>query len=264
VIVGSADFSESQILGELYAQAMKAKGVNASTKPNIGAREVYVKALKDNSISVVPDYTGNLLLYFDPKTKAKTAAEVQAALPKALPSGLKLLKSSSATDQDVYVVRKDYSDKNGITSLVDLKKVASTAVLGGPSTLEKRPYGVPGLSKVYGLTFKAFQPYDKLAVRVKDLNDDKIQVAEFFTTDSAIADNGYVELKDPKAIILPQEVTPLVRSEVADNATATAAIESVQAVLTTADLVMLDKAVDGQHEDPNQVAAAWLKSKGLA
>jgi osmoprotectant transport system substrate-binding protein len=264
IVVGSADFSESQILGELYAQALKAKGIDASTKPNIGAREVYIKALKEGDISIVPEYTGNLLINLDKNATATTSAEIEAALPKALPTGLKVLKSSAAADQDVYVVTKDYSAKNGVTSLADLKKVASTAVLGGPSTLETRPYGVPGLSKIYGAKFKSFQPYDKLAVKIKDLNDNKIQVGEFFTTQSAIADNGYVELKDPQSMILPQNVIPLVSSAVADNATATAAIEAVQAALTTADLVTLDKAVDSNHQDPDQVAADWLKAKGLA
>ena len=83
IIVGSADFTESQILGELYAQAIKAKGGDASTKPGIGSREVYIKALQDNSVSVVPEYTGNLLLHFDPAATATTEAEIASALPSA-------------------------------------------------------------------------------------------------------------------------------------------------------------------------------------
>ena len=86
VVVGSANFTESQILGELYSQALVAKGVQASTKPNIGSREVYIKALQDGTISVIPEYTGNLLLNFDKDATAKTAEEVEAALPDALPS----------------------------------------------------------------------------------------------------------------------------------------------------------------------------------
>ncbi|HET9647660.1 MAG TPA: ABC transporter substrate-binding protein [Microlunatus sp.] len=264
IIVGSAGFEESQIIAELYAQAMKAKGLNVSTKPSIGAREVYIKALQDNSISVVPEYTGNLLLYFDKNATATTAEEVEKALPDALPNGLKTLDTSAAVDQDVYVVTKDFASKNGITSIPNLAKVAPNSTLGGPSELEQRPYGPPGLEKVYGVKFKAFQPYDKLPVKVADLNAGKIQVATFFTTDSAIAENGYVQLKDPKSLILPQNVVPLVRSEVAGNQTAVDAINAVQAALTTDDLVALDKAVISDHQDPDQVAGEWLKSKGLA
>src|SRR3954452_1931456 len=85
IVVGSAAFTESTILAELYAQALSAKGVPASTKLNIGAREVYLKALEDGSIGLVPEYTGNLLLNYQPKTTATTSKEVEAALPQALP-----------------------------------------------------------------------------------------------------------------------------------------------------------------------------------
>lgn len=264
VIVGSANFTESNVIMELYAQAMKAKGVSVSTKPNIGSREVYVKALQDKSISVIPEYTGNLLAYFDKSSTASTSAAIEAALPKAVGSDLKVLKASPAADQDVYVVTKQYAADNGLASLADLPKVASNATLGGPSELQKRPYGPAGLKKSYGVTFKAFKPYDAIAVKVKDLNANKFQVGEFFTTDSAILDNGYVELKDPKHLILPQNVVPLVAADVASNTAAAGAIEAVQAALTTEDLTKLNNLVDVKHDDPNQVAGDWLKDKGLA
>jgi osmoprotectant transport system substrate-binding protein len=263
IVVGSADFTESKILAEIYSQALKAKGVESSTKLGIGSREIYIKALQDGSITAVPEYTGNLLLNFDPNATATTAEEVEKALPAVLPSGLKVLKSSPAVDQDVYVVTKDFSAQHGITSLEDLKKIASTSTLGGPPELEKRAYGPPGLEKIYGAKFKAFRPYAKYPPKISDLDSNKIQVATFFTTDSVISEKGYVELEDPQSMILPQNVIPLVRSDVADNANAVAALEAVQAALTTDDLVQLDKKVDTEHQDPAQVAAEWLKTKGL-
>jgi osmoprotectant transport system substrate-binding protein len=264
VVVGSANFTESQVLGELYAQALKAKGVNVSTKPNIGNREVYLKALQEGTVSIVPEYTGNLLLNYDKESTAKTPEEVEAALPEQLPSGLQVLKSSPAADQDVYVVTKEYADQNGIASLADLKKVSSDAILGGPSELATRAYGPTGLEKIYGAKFKEFKPYDSPAVKSRDLNDGKIQVATFFTTESVIADNGYVQLADPESMILPQNVVPLVTDAVAGNADAKAALEAVQAALTTEDLTALNKRVDSDHDDPGQVAGDWLKEKGLA
>jgi len=264
VVVGSADFTESTVIAQLYAQALAAKGVDVSTKLNIGSREVYLKALQDGSISVVPEYTGNLLLNYDPKATATTAAEIEKALPKALPPDFKLGKASPAVDQDVYVVTKEYSEQNGVTSLADLKKVADKAVLGGPSTLATRAYGVPGLEKVYGAKVKQFKPYDSPAVRSRDLNDGKIQIGEFFSTEAVIPDNGYVPLADPQGMILPQNVIPLMRSDVASNSTATAAIEAVQSALTTEELTALNKKVDVDKEDAKDVAGEWLKSKGLA
>jgi osmoprotectant transport system substrate-binding protein len=264
VVVGSADFTESKILAEIYSQALKGKGVESSTKLGIGSREIYTKALQDGSISAVPEYTGNLLLNFDANATATTAEEVEKSLPAVLPPGLKVLKASPAVDQDVYVVTKDFSAKNGITSLEDLKKIASTSTLGGPPELEKRAYGPPGLEKIYGAKFKSFVPYAKYPPKISDLDSNKIQVATFFTTDAVISEKGYVQLEDPQSMILPQNVIPLVRSDVADNADAVAALDAVQAALTTEDLVQLDKKVDSERQDPAQVAGEWLKSKGLA
>src|SRR4029453_17268204 len=233
-------------------------------KLGIGSREIYIKALQDQSISAVPEYTGNLLLNFAPNATPTTAEEVEKALPAALPSDLKLLKPSAAADQDVYVVTKDFSAKNGITSLEDLKKIASTSTLGGPPELEDRAYGPPGLEKIYGAKFKAFVPYPKYPPKISDLDNNKIQVATFFTTDAVIADKGYLLLEDPQSMILPQNVIPLVRSDVADNPPARAALDAVQAALTASDLLQLKKKVDRERQDPAQVAGEWLTSRSLA
>jgi osmoprotectant transport system substrate-binding protein len=263
VVVGSADFTESKILAEIYSQALKAKGVESSTKLGIGSREIYIKALQDGSITAVPEYTGNLLLNFDSSATATTAEEVEKSLPAVLPPGLQVLKSSAAVNQDVYVVTKEFSAQHGITSLEDLKKIAGTSILGGPPELEKRAYGPPGLEKIYGAKFKEFRPYAKYPPKISDLDSNKIQVASFFTTDVVLAEKGYVQLEDPQSMILPQNVIPLVRSDVADNATAVAAMDAVQAALTTQELMELDRKVDSEHQDPAQVAGDWLRSKGL-
>ncbi|HET9778952.1 MAG TPA: ABC transporter substrate-binding protein [Propionibacteriaceae bacterium] len=263
IVVGSADFTESKILAEIYSQALNAKGVESSTKLGIGSREIYIKAVQDQSISVVPEYTGNLLRYFDPNATATTAAEVEKALPDVLPSNLKLLKTSAAANQDVYVVTKEFSAQHDITSLEDLQRIAATSTLGGPPELEERAYGPPGLEKIYGAKFKAFVPYPKYPPKISDLDNNKIQVATFFTTDAVIAEKGYVQLEDPQSMILPQNVVPLVRSDVAENQTAVAALEAVQEALTTEELMELDKKVDTDHQDPGQVAGEWLTSKSL-
>lgn len=264
IVVGSANFTESAILGELYAQALVAKGIEAETRPDIGSREVYIKALQDNSISIVPEYTGNLLLYFDKTSTASTPEEIESALPDAAGPDLAVLKSSPAADQDVYVVTKQFADEKGVTAIGDLAPLASDLVLGGPSELEQRSYGPPGLREIYGVEFKQFKPYDAAAVKVKDLNDGKIQVATFFTTEAAIGDNGYVQLEDPNQMILPQNVVPLARKNVGENTEAVAAIEGVQDALTTEALTAMNKQVDVDHANAKDVAAEWLKSEGLA
>jgi osmoprotectant transport system substrate-binding protein len=263
IVVGSANFTESNVIAEIYSQALEAKGIRSSTKLGIGSREVYIKALQDKSIAIVPEYTGNLLLNFDKESKAKTQEEVEAALPEALPADLKVLKSSAAIDQDVYVVSKAFSEKNSVTSLEDLSKVAGGVTVAGFSELEERAYGPKGLTTTYGIKVKEFKPYDSTELMAAELNKGKVDVADMFTTDSAIGRNQLVQLEDPQQLILPQNVIPLVRAEVADNTTATSALDAVQAALTTEELTALNSKVDADHEDPDQVAAEWLKSKGL-
>ena len=264
IVVGSANFTESTIIAEIYSQALAAKGIESSTKLSIGSREVYIKALQDSSISVVPEYTGNLLQFVDKDTTAKSPEEVEAALPDALPEGLEVLKSSTAVDQDVYVVSKKFSEQYGVTSIADLAKITEGVTVAGFSELEQRDYGPKGLTSVYNVKVKEFKPYDSAELMAEELNKGKVDVADLFTTASAISRNQLVQLEDPEQMILPQNVIPLVRSEVAQNTTATAALDAVQAALTTEDLIALNSKVDDDRQDPDQVAKEWLTSKGLA
>lgn len=264
VIVGSAQFTESEIIAEIYAGALNAKGVAASTKTRIGSREVYLQALRDGSISMMPEYTGNLLQFVDPQNPARSPQDIEQALPDAVGPDLKVLNSSAAANQDVYVMLKSTADSNGILSLRDLGPKASQWVLGGPSELAGRPYGPKGLEGVYNVKFKEFRPYNAQAVKIKDLSDGKIQVATFFTTDVALTDPKFVQLTDPELMILPQNVIPLVRNFVADNQTAKDAINAVQEQLTTEELTGLNRKADTEHQNPKDIAADWLKSKGLA
>ena len=264
IVVGSANFTESSIIAEIYSQALAAKGIQSSTKLGIGSREVYIKALQDKSIAIVPEYTGNLLLNFEPNATAKSATDVEAALSQALPADLKVLKSSVAVDQDVYVVSKEFSEKNGVTSLEDLSKITGGVTVAGFSELEDRAYGPKGLTSTYGVKVNEFKPFDSPELMAEELNKGNVDVADMFTTASAIGRNQLVQLEDPQQLILPQNVIPLVRSEVADNTTATAALDAVQAALTTEDLIALNSKVDDDRQDPDQVAKEWLTSKGLA
>lgn len=263
IIVGSADFTESKVMAELYAQAMSTKGVNVSTKPGIGSRELYIKALKDKSISVVPEYTGNLLQYFDKNTKASTAKEVEKQLPGvAKKKGFKVLTKSSAVNQDTYVVSKKFSEKHHVKTLGDLSKVGDVKV-GGPTELKKRPYGPEGLKQMYKVKVSDFQSYKSTAIEVKDLKDGKIQTGDFFSTDAAIKDNNFVPLKDPQRMILPENVVPLVRPAVAKNNDAVDAMKAVNKKLSTDDLAQLNKKVDSKHKKPHSVAKQWLESNDL-
>ena len=131
ITVGSADFSESQLLAEIYGQALAAKGIEVKKKPNIGNRETYMAAIKDGSVDLVPEYTGAALAYFDKNSTETDADKAYDALKKALPSGLEVLDKSPAADEDTIVVTKATADKYSLKSLGDLKD--KNLVAGGSS-----------------------------------------------------------------------------------------------------------------------------------
>jgi glycine betaine/choline ABC-type transport system substrate-binding protein len=121
VIVGSADFTESQLIGSIYSQALQAAGVKTKEQFNIGSREVYIQALKDGSIDLVPEYTGALLSYLDPKSTAADTAAVSGELSKKLPEGISMLTPSPAEDKDVVAVTQATADKYQLKTISDLK-----------------------------------------------------------------------------------------------------------------------------------------------
>lgn len=266
LVIGSADFTESQIIAELYAGALNAAGVQATTKPNIGAREVYYKAVQDGSVDVVPDYTGNLLLYVDPKATQVSASDIASALPNKLPKGLAILDPAKAEDKDAMVVTKATATKYSLSSIADMSKVCSDLVIGAPATFEQRAYGLPGLKDKYNCVPKQFQPFNDGGgpVTLKALLSNDIQVADIFTTTPSIADNDLVVLDDPKNNFIAQQVVPLVNTANLSDA-AKKALNAVSSKLTTTDLINLNRAVSGnQKQSPADAAKAWLKDKGLA
>lgn len=266
LVVGSANFPESEILAEIYAGALNGAGVSATTHPAIGSREVYVKALQDGSIDLVPDYSGNLLRYFDKNSTAVSAPDVMKALPAATPKGLAVLNAAEAQDKDSIVVTQATAAKYHLVSLADLGKVCDQIALGMPPEAKERPQGLPGLKATYGCVPKRFVPLSDSGgpLTVKALVDDQIQAADVFTTSPLITQDHLVTLTDPKNNFAAQQVVPLVRTDrVGSKAQAT--LDKVQADLTTADLVTLNDEVSGAaKESPKAAADAWLKSKGLA
>ena len=264
IVIGSANFPESVLLAEIYAGALKAKGVQVSTKLNIGSREVYIPALQDGSIDLLPEYTGVLLQYFDKNATAVSPDDVYAALQKALPSTLEVLDKSSAEDKDAVVVTKDTATKYHLTSIGDLAPVAPNLVLGGPPEWATRPTGVPGLKAKYGVVFKSFKPLDVAGpLSVQALKSGQIAATDLFTTQSAITANGFVVLDDPKHLFAAQNVTPLITKAKA-NDTIVAALNAVSAKLDTTTLAGLVKKVEVDKTDPTTVANDWLTSVGLA
>jgi osmoprotectant transport system substrate-binding protein len=265
IVVGSAPFPESEVLAEIYSQALQAKGIDASTHLDIGQREAYIGALKDGSISLFPEYTGNLLTYFQPDATQTAPDDVLAALKSALPDTLTVLTPSAAEDKDSYNVTSDFAAKHHLTSIGDLKGISGLSLAGNPE-LKTRSYGVPGLQKVYGISGIKFTAISDSGgpATLKALTSGKVDVADIYSTTPSITQNHLVTLTDPQHLVAAQNVIPLIRKD-HDNPTVDQTLDAVSAKLTTQSLLDLNTKLNGPSKPKaSDVAAQWLKDNGLA
>jgi osmoprotectant transport system substrate-binding protein len=262
ITVGSADFSESQLLAEIYGQALSAKGIEVKKKPNIGNRETYMAAIKDGSVDLVPEYTGASLAYFDKNSTETDPQKAYDALKKALTPGLEILEMSPATDEDTIVVTKATADKYGLKSIGDLK--GKNLVAGGSSEFKVRTAGLKGMKEKYDVDFKDYKTLDAGGpLSIKALETNQIQVTDLFTTQAVIKDKGWVQLEDPEHILPPNNIVPLIRTDhKSDDVTAT--LNAVDAKLTTDALTDLVKRIDVGKESADAVAKDWLSKNPLS
>jgi osmoprotectant transport system substrate-binding protein len=261
ITVGSADFSESQVLGEIYAGAIKAKGVSVTTKPNIGSRDVYIKALQDGSIDIVPEYTGSLLTFLKGTAPSQDPDAVYSALKTTLPPTLVVLDKSAAEDKNSMVVTKDTASKYSLKSIADLAAHQADITVAAPPEFQTRQQGLVGLKSEYGFTPANFLPLKGAAI-VNALTNNQAQAANIFSTDPSISANGFVTLEDPKLIFGSDNVVPLMRKDKV-NDTITAALNAVSAKIDTATLTDLVKQVDVDKKDASAVAKDFLSKNGL-
>ena len=264
VVIGSANFPESELLAEIYALALSAKGVKVTDKFNIASREIYYPEVVRGAISIVPEYDGTLLtVAVDPKSTARTMAQVNAALKSGLPSSVEILNSASATDSDSVTVTQAFASKYHLTSISQLQPLAKNMVFGGPPEFKTRSDGLAGLKANYGLVFKGFDALDESGpITLKALTTNQVQAADVFTTTPQILSDHLVVLSDPKANFAAQNVTPLVYKK-AMTPTIVSTLNAISAQLTTNALLQMDNAVIVDHASYQIVAAAFLKSVGL-
>lgn len=266
VTVGSADFPESQIIAEIYAGALSSEGIEAQTELGIGAREAYVGAVQDGSIDVVPDYTGNLLLFNDPEASAGSADEVLSALPLSLPDGLTVLEPAEAENKDAIVVTQETADEHGLRSITDIAPLCQEMTFAGPPEFQERAYGLTGLEENYGCEPGSFEPINDSGgpLTVGALTDGDADAADIFTTTPAIEEEGLVVLEDPENNFVAQQVIPLTASgRLSDEAVEV--LDGVSEKLTTEDLIELNQIVSGDGaQSPQDAADHWLGDNGYS
>jgi len=266
VTIGSANFPENELLAEIYAQALEAEGITVERQFNIGARELYLKALEDGSIDLLPEYNGALLAFQSPDGPPEgvtTPEDVYDAMVEVLPEGVIALEQSEAEDKDTLSVTQETATEFDLTTIDDLVPVAGElSVAAGPEFAE-RFQGLLGLEEVYGITFAEFVPLDAGGpLTLEALLSGEVDVANIFSTNSAIETEGLVVLEDTKNLYIAQNIVPVI-SESVSNDTIETALNAVSAALTTENLTAALAQVTVDKMSSADVATQFLADNGL-
>ncbi|MEU8460553.1 ABC transporter substrate-binding protein [Streptomyces sp. NPDC029003] len=275
LVVGSAGFTESNVLAELYAQLLKGAGYDTSIT-TVNNRELYEPSLEKGEIDVVPEYAATLAEFLNakvngsgaPKEKpvaSSDAAATVAALDKlAAPLGLKALPAGAAVDQNAFAVSKEFAQKNNLKTLSDLGKSGLKVKIAAGDECSVRPFCAPGLEKTYGISVSGIDPKGVGTPQAKQAVKDGVdQLVLTTTTDATLDSFGLVLLEDDKKLQNADNVLPVVNAKDAGAPEVAAALDKLTKVLTTADLVDLNRKVDAERAKPADVAKAYLDSKGL-
>ena len=265
IIVGSTNFGEQLILGDIYATVLEQNGYSVERSFNLGTREVVNPALKSGEIDMLAEYTGTLLT-FEGGTSSTDSDETFSSLQDVLePAGLSVLDYSPAQDKNGIVVTQATADARGLTKVSDLAQHNGELIFGGPPECSEREFCLIGLTDVYGLDFAEFKPLDVGgSLTVAALEGGEVDVALLFTSDGVIAAKGFVLLEDDMNLQPAENIVPVVRTEIIDAYGDGLAdiINEVSAAITTAELSELNSRF-GEGEDPDALALDWLQSNGF-
>jgi osmoprotectant transport system substrate-binding protein len=266
--IGSKNFTEQLVLGQIYAQALQAAGYTVSTRLGIGDETVAHAAVKAGQIDAYPEYTGTALLSFFGKKASELPKDPEQAYEEArqgfAAEGLVALPPTPFTSSNEVAVTSATADRLGLSTISDLSGKSQDLTLYGSPECRRRLDCLAGLEQVYGLRFKRFVPVP-IARRHQVLISGRADVSIVFTTDPQIKRNGEVLLEDDKGMFPPQNSTLVVRKQAADAAgpDLQKTVELVNGQLTDETMQELNARVDLDKQDPAQVAEGYLSEKGL-
>jgi osmoprotectant transport system substrate-binding protein len=264
--IGTKDFTEEFLLGELYSQALTAKGFDVRLKSNIGSSELTHQALGNKRLDMYPEYVGTLLSEVWDVTERPASPTAAYDKAKGLEEsrGYTLLAPTPFSDSEALAVTPAFARRHNVDSIADLRRMAKTLTIGAPSEFSARFEGLKGLKEVYGINKPGFAPLD-FDKRFPSLDSGKVDVAAVFTTERQLAGSRYVVLKDPEGLFAIQHVAPIIDKSVlaAHGPRLAQVIDAVSAKLTTAAMRRMNGAVDLDGRTPREVAAEFLRSKAL-
>ncbi|GAA2810122.1 ABC transporter substrate-binding protein [Crossiella cryophila] len=255
--VGSVDFPENKLLAEIYAAVLDDAGAEVKVQSPVSAREVMLKGLKDGSFTLVPDYSGNLLQALDSSNTATKSEDIFAALKTKVGPDLEVLEPAPGEDKDVLVVTQQVAQQFGLKSLADLGPKCSQLTLAAAGEWKTR--WEAKIKQLYGCTFKEIRSTDAGGpVTLDAIKSGTAQVANLFTTASAIGTNNFVQLADPKNMYPAQNIIPLFKSGKLTDA-AKLALNQISKKITTEKLAAAVKRIEVDKENPVDVAADFVK-----
>ncbi len=266
IAVASFNFGESLILGEIYAQVLEDAGYPVERNLGLGSREVVKPALESGEIGLVPEYTGSLGNFLGVTPTADEQSTWQAVKDAFEANGVTLLGYAPAQDKNGYVVTADTASALGLAKLSDLAPVAGELVFGGPPECPERLNCLPGLERVYGLTFAEFKPLDVGGpLTVAALESGDIDVGVLFTTDGVIAAKGLILLDDDQGLQPAENIVPAVGMDIVDayGDDLVELLDEVSAAITTPDLTEMNRRAGIEQEDPAAIASGWLADNGF-
>jgi osmoprotectant transport system substrate-binding protein len=260
----SFDFPESEMLGELYGQALRQHGFPVEPVVQLGAREVVAPALEQGKVDMVPEYLGSALNFLNDRDRVATADPglTHARLEQAFaPRGVSVLAYAPAVDRNGFVVTGRMARTRGLEKLSDLAPIASRLALGGPPECPQRPLCLRGLQDVYKLKFARFEAMPSRTVTAAALETGEIDVGMIDTTDPNLVKHDLVQLEDDRDLQPADNVVPVVRREVLDayGPPLVRLLNAVSARLTTIELTRLNLQV-AEGRSPADAAAGWLRA----
>ncbi|HEY9665967.1 MAG TPA: glycine betaine ABC transporter substrate-binding protein [Coleofasciculaceae cyanobacterium] len=264
--VGSKDFTEQFILGEMYALVLEDNGLKVERKLNLGGTPVAQAGLQSGQIDLYPEYTGTALLTVLKEPANSDRKQVYKTVADSYQQKFNLvwLEPAPMNNTQALVMTQAGSKKYGIKTISQLVAKANPLTMIGPPEFEAREDGLPGLKKAYGaFQLKKYIPADP-GLRYKTLNSNQADVAVAFGTDGEISANNLVVLEDDKKFFPPYQVAPVVRQEILEkNPGIRDALNTLSPKLTTETMQRLNYEVSGKQREPAEVAREFLTQEGL-
>lgn len=268
IVVGSFNFAESELLADIYAEALRSAGYPVQRLTNVGSREVMEPAIEQGEIDIVPEYLGTALTFLDPsRIHAASPLHAYRALAGAFAArGIRVLDAAPGQNRNEIVVTAETARELGLRKISDLRRFDDTMLFGGPPECPSRPLCLQGLESTYGLRFAGFRSLDTGGpVTLAALRGGEIDAGLLFTTDPALASGDLVILRDDRKLQPSENVVPVVREAVLERYGSGIAtvLNAVTAKLDDATLRNLNERVALGDLSSATIARGWLEERGF-